>query len=988
MKKGQVSIKQLIKHKLHLFSIWKTRIAPQLILLLIIIVTVPLLIIGYYSSRATRSSLLKAAQEQMLLETKDIASDLENLVIKTHAEVDFLAEVPPIQGIIRARENHGLDTIGKSTLDLWINQLNTLLSSSSSKKQIFRSIMYVNEFGEVIAGVDNDGVAVHKMKKGEYKLVRGEEFFIETSKLPPGDNTYTSKIKLNYQSEHFMAYFECAFPIFNPLTFDRRGMIVVVVDATSIYNKLKNSESTNNWFFIASEEGEFMYISGGARLPQKVAQYFNDSQIWTEKDLDNTTYEVSQALINKNSDSEVNWRVLNSTPTENLFVGHRKFVSILWIITIIVLLFVVIFSLIISKKFTKTLKFIEVALSSISQGKHPKELKITSRNEIGQMASSLNNLIINQREISKFAKEMGKGNLSVDFTPQGESDILGNSLLDMCNNLTKTRKEEVLRKKEDDKRIWITSGIAKFSDILRQNASGLTSLSENILYALIDYLEVNQGGLFILDDDGEAEKQMIRLTACVAYDRVRTLKKEIELDEGLIGRCVEEGEMIYMTEIPNDYIKITSGLGNRNPNVLLIVPLKVNEKVLGAIELASLKPLEKYQIEFVEQVAESIASTLSSVRINQRTVALLAQSQEQSEEMSAQEEEMRQNIEELQATQEESNRREAEIQSVLDALSETSILFEYNTDGMIINANEDAIHLFGLDKNEVIGRHHYDFHTLAQDKLKYKEFWQKLIEGIPLRIISHIKVINSEYWLSEIYSPILTSNGKVLRILNVATDISNSKLQELELKSQTETLEAQEEEMRSNIEIMHTIQRESEQNHSEVQSMLTAIQSTLYYAELTPDGTIISLNSAYLTLLDARIDHVKGKKYSEIVSIRNIENFNNEIRQGKIKHRTSRLMIKGIEYWMSETYTPVRTQKGEVAKILVLSSDITKNRKQEEQLREKAEETMAQDEMLRFNIEELNNMQKDYEKEIKSNKKKINQLIAIISRRKQKRKRK
>ena len=144
--------------------------------------------------------------------------------------------------------------------------------------------------------------------------------------------------------------------------------------------------------------------------------------------------------------------------------------------------------------------------------------------------------------------------------------------------------------------------------------------------------------------------------AAFAFDREKFIKKHVELGEGLVGTCALEKQTIYLTEIPQNYVQITSGLGGANPNSLLLVPLQIENDVLGVIEMASFSKFEKYKIEFVEKVAESIATTLKSVRVNTQTSELLERSQQQAEEMAAQEEEMRQNMEELQATQEESTR--------------------------------------------------------------------------------------------------------------------------------------------------------------------------------------------------------------------------------------------------------------------------------------------------------------------------------------------
>jgi transcriptional regulator with GAF, ATPase, and Fis domain len=196
-------------------------------------------------------------------------------------------------------------------------------------------------------------------------------------------------------------------------------------------------------------------------------------------------------------------------------------------------------------------------------------------------------------------------------------------------------------------------------------------LSENIISEIVQYMEAKQGGLFIINDPSESERYL-EMVSCYAYERHKFMEKKVKPGEGMIGQCYLEGELIYLENVPQNYLNITSGIGMANPESLVIVPLKSNDQIEGVLEIASFKKYEKYHLDFLEQLAEIIASAIITVRTNEHTRGLLEQSQQQAEEMKAQEEEMRQNMEELQATQEQMHRKtreyEDEIRSLKDDL--------------------------------------------------------------------------------------------------------------------------------------------------------------------------------------------------------------------------------------------------------------------------------------------------------------------------------
>lgn len=293
----------------------------------------------------------------------------------------------------------------------------------------------------------------------------------------------------------------------------------------------------------------------------------------------------------------------------------------------------------------------------LGQGKLPPKKKENTSDEIGQMSDALDNLIEGLEQTSEFAQAIGKGDFKSKFTPLSKEDALGNSLLIMRENLAEVYEE-------DRKRNWTTEGLAQFGEILRKHSDDVSDLASNLISELVDYLGANQGGLFVINQENERDIYL-DLAGCYAWDRVKFLEEHIREGEGLVGQVWQERQTLYINDIPDDYVKIVSGLGEANPKSILIVPMIVNEEIFGVIELASFNQLEDHQIKFVERVAETTAATISTVKVNQRTKQLLEQTQKATEKMKTHDKELRENQVEMKNAQKEMKVRIEEMQEKL-----------------------------------------------------------------------------------------------------------------------------------------------------------------------------------------------------------------------------------------------------------------------------------------------------------------------------------
>ena len=275
--------------------------------------------------------------------------------------------------------------------------------------------------------------------------------------------------------------------------------------------------------------------------------------------------------------------------------------------------------------------------------------------ETRALAGEVNEILEQLKDATDFVAAIGEGKLDFDYKTLDNNYEQGRNRL--ADSLVAMQDKLKTLNTEEHRRQWANEGLTKFVDILRSSNDNIHGLGDQIISALVKYTNSNQGGLYILNDEDERNRHL-ELISLFAFDIKKHEKQRLKLGEGILGQTFLEKETTVLNTIPEEYIRITSGLGGSNPKALLIVPLKVDKDVYGIVELASFKDYQPHEIAFVEKLAETIASTLASVKVAHKNRFLIEQFQQQTEEMRSQEEEMRQNMEELQATQEELSRKE------------------------------------------------------------------------------------------------------------------------------------------------------------------------------------------------------------------------------------------------------------------------------------------------------------------------------------------
>ncbi|MBE9469555.1 MAG: PAS domain S-box protein [Bacteroidetes bacterium] len=478
------------------------------------------------------------------------------------------------------------------------------------------------------------------------------------------------------------------------------------------------------------------------------------------------------------------WSFAIVVPQEVLMVKAKTIFNNSILIGIIGLLILSIIILFVSKKIvTNPILKITNSLKRVAKGNINREQKenVKTNDEAGDISKSINKLIDGLDSAIDFANEIGKGNLDAEFKLLSKKDSLGHSLIEMRKSLVSAAKDEKIQKQEDEKRNWHTRGLANFGEILREKNDDMKKFSYNIIKNLVKYVDISQGAFFIINDEEENELYY-DLLAAIAFGRKKNIKKQVLMGEELIGRAAQEQKTLYLTNVPDDYISITTGIStDKSPQNILIVPLNLNDYIYGVIELVSFKEFEPYQITFIEKVAESIASTIASIKVNLKTNKLLEQAQYQKDELSQHEEEMRQNLEELQATQEEVEKNDIELKNVLKSMQAITPIIIIDLEGVIINVNSKMAETYGYTADFMKGKL-LDYFSVKneQERDDYEKLIDELRTGKKQIRERHVILNKEEKWFQEIYNPILDSDTSY-KILLIAIDITESKLLDKQL---------------------------------------------------------------------------------------------------------------------------------------------------------------------------------------------------------------
>ena len=254
------------------------------------------------------------------------------------------------------------------------------------------------------------------------------------------------------------------------------------------------------------------------------------------------------------------------------------------------------------------------------------------------------------RAIADVSTAVTSGDLSrsIDVDAAGELSDLKDNINQMIGNLRETTERNAAQD-------WLNSNLARFSGML-QGQRDQKTVAKLLMSEVTPLVAAHHGAFYVAEDTGDDEETELRLIATYGYKERKTIANRFKIGEAIVGQAALEKKAIVITQAPEDYIKIASGLGEAAPTSIIVLPVLFEENVMAVIELASFTPFTEIQQDFLDQLSESIGVVLNTILANMRTEELLLQSQQLTQDLQSQ-------SEELQAQQDELKRSNAELEA-------------------------------------------------------------------------------------------------------------------------------------------------------------------------------------------------------------------------------------------------------------------------------------------------------------------------------------
>jgi len=609
-----------------------------------------------------------------------------------------------------------------------------------------------------------------------------------------------SKSKTYYQNFTHDKYVDILFETYGQTINNSRKTAELLASRFELMMMIDNPQM-NDALDIAAEA-----YSNGRKVKEAIQNYLqNPEEVQLFEELEQAKLEMS--------DMEV--RFSATIDTLNAFVINLLLISIF---IIVVLLTIITFfsSKLISGTISKPIMKVVENLKKLAAGNLTTDIEVESKDEIGmlnasfselqsslkqksevssaiangdfsmkteprskddELALSINQIVENFSEVVEQANRIARGDLNTNISSRSDRDELGQALIRMTTDL-KTSNEDKQRQ------LWQKNSQSVINDVMRGEQE-VFELGQKIIGRLCKLIEAKVGAIYIKDED------TYRLVGSYAFTHRKNIESGYKAGQGLVGQAVLEKESIILTNVPEHYAAIASGLGQAPPKNLLVSPCVFNDEVIAVMEIGSFDDFTNDQLQFVKLISENIAIGLHASKGRMELKKLLSKTQQQAEELQVQQEELRQANEELEEQTKALKESEQQLQTQQEELRVTNEELEERTKA--IEKQRDDIR----NKNEELKIAQIEIEKKAADLEMASQYKSEFLANMshelrtPLnsilvlsQILSNNKPENLNDKQIQSAKTIHSSGSSLLSLINEILDLSKIESGKLEINEE------------------------------------------------------------------------------------------------------------------------------------------------------------------------------------------------------------
>ncbi len=678
-----------------------------------------ILVVGIYSYRVASKSLEDSIKKELQATMQEEALRMLNFTRSVEADLHVLKNMPPLQGIIRATQNNGVDPRDGSTLEHWKNRLSSIFHNVAEKKDVYMQILYIDKHGMETVRVDSEkGFA--SIAPPERLLNKSNNNYFQQTRLLNDGDTYVSPLNLNREKgeiEHpFRPVMRFATPLYDENSQSFEGVVALNVFAQFALDPLKQIKEHK--VYLINKEG---YYLEHPDVSKKWGFELN-REIRVQKDYPTVFSEVlagKRGIVNVDENTllayfpvpvnerfGIHWTYLVEVDRNAILAPVQTLKNGLLIGTIVLLFIGFLVAFFIATGLLKQIGGEPVRIGElarqVAQGNIQLDFSKTSEPSTGIYAA-LQDMVRALESKVQLAQQIAAGDLPTKVPLASEKDVLGKALQEMVDTLNTTtevavavsqgdysRPVEVKGKNDllgnaiqtmfahlqqttaaNETEDWLKTGQSILNDTIRGEQTP-AELTEKVLRVLAEYIHA-QVGVFYLQKD-----ERYYLESGYAYTVPSINEKYYQTGEGLIGQAALEKKVLLFdhdTEDMTDMV-IDTGMGMIKPKAILVFPLVFDTQVLGVIGLGKIRQYTKTELELIERVSESIAIAINTAHSRLQMQKLLEATQTQATALKSQQEQLQAKTLALEAQQEATKSKNEELQKAQQELEEKARALE------------------------------------------------------------------------------------------------------------------------------------------------------------------------------------------------------------------------------------------------------------------------------------------------------------------------